>query len=210
MCSNLSLKTPERHQLNSFWCFYWQLWKRSAYYSTIFIHDFEHVFAYYPASIHLFKVNNENSRTNCAIFSKLTKKTRELHQWRCSSVSHCSGVSINTFELVNAGSVGPKSFKFSNETFEAMIDRCRSSHQRCPVLKVLLKFRKFHRKTSELESLFSKVTSLEKDSNTVFSCEICEIFKSTYFEEHLLTVASVGAPQNRCSEELMNFSEKHP
>ena len=42
-----------------------------------------------------------------------------------------------------------------------------------------------------LESLFNKVAGLrpanflKRESNTVFFCEICEIFKNTYFEEHL-------------------------
>ena len=57
------------------------------------------------------------------------------------------------------------------------------------------KFRKFHRKSSALESLFNKVAGLKallkillkRDSNTGVSCEICKIFKNTYFEEHLRT-----------------------
>ena len=53
--------------------------------------------------------------------------------------------------------------------------------------------------TSVLESLFNKAadlrtaTLLKTDSNTgvsVFSCKYCEIFKNTYFEEHLRTAAS--------------------
>ena len=49
-----------------------------------------------------------------------------------------------------------------------------------------------------LESLFDKVTGLQvlrpatllkRDSNTL-PCEICEIFKNTYFEEHLRMAAS--------------------
>ena len=34
------------------------------------------------------------------------------------------------------------------------------------------------------------VTLLKRDSNTVFPCEYCKIFKKTYFEEHLGTAAS--------------------
>ena len=45
-----------------------------------------------------------------------------------------------------------------------------------------------------MESLFNKVAGLglqHKGTPTqVFSCEICEIFKNTYFEEHLRTTAS--------------------
>ena len=44
-----------------------------------------------------------------------------------------------------------------------------------------------------LESLFNKfaaVTLLKRDSNRVFSCEICEFFENTYFEERLQTRAN--------------------
>ena len=34
------------------------------------------------------------------------------------------------------------------------------------------------------------LTLLKRDSNTILSCEICEIFKNVYFEEHLRTTAS--------------------
>ena len=47
--------------------------------------------------------------------------------------------------------------------------------------------------TPVLESLFNKiaaVTLLKRHSNRVFSCEICEIFKNTYFEEQLQTRAN--------------------
>ena len=47
-----------------------------------------------------------------------------------------------------------------------------------------------------LESLFNKVTGLQpatfqkKETTTqVFSCVVCEIFKDTYFEEHLPAAA---------------------
>ena len=45
-----------------------------------------------------------------------------------------------------------------------------------------------------LESLFNKVACLQRyfkeTSTQVFFCEICEIFKNTYFEQHLRTFAS--------------------
>ena len=47
---------------------------------------------------------------------------------------------------------------------------------------------KFHRKTPLLESVFNK--SLESRQTQVFSGEICGIFKNTYYEEHLGTIAS--------------------
>ena len=53
------------------------------------------------------------------------------------------------------------------------------------------KFRKFHRQAPVLESLFNKVagswpvTLLKRGSNKSVSCEICEIFKNTFFREPL-------------------------
>ena len=52
---------------------------------------------------------------------------------------------------------------------------------------------KFHRKTSVLDSLFTKLQAfrpaalLKKSPTKVFSCEIWEIVKNTCFEEHLWT-----------------------
>ena len=42
------------------------------------------------------------------------------------------------------------------------------------------KFRKFHRKIPVLEYLFNKVAGL-----MVFFLEVCEIFKNTFFTEHI-------------------------
>ena len=58
--------------------------------------------------------------------------------------------------------------------------------------RCLQKIHKFDRKTPILESLFNKVAeSLLKETPTqVFSCKICEVFKSNYFEEHLRMTAS--------------------
>ena len=47
------------------------------------------------------------------------------------------------------------------------------------------KFRKFHRKTRTLESLFIKEALTQS-----FSFDIHEMFKNTYFEEHLHTTDS--------------------
>ena len=56
---------------------------------------------------------------------------------------------------------------------------------------------KIHWKKLLLESLFSKVAVLgtcnfikEGSPTHVFSCEICKLFKSNYFEEHLWTSGS--------------------
>ena len=48
-----------------------------------------------PVDIYLFKVNNKNTRTRCEICSKLTMKTPERRQWRCS------GVFIVNFEHIS-------------------------------------------------------------------------------------------------------------
>ena len=61
----------------------------------------------------------------------------------------------------------------------------------------LTRFRKFHLKTPVLEPLFNKnsglrlATLLKSQSSTGFSFEIFQIFKSTYFGEHLQTADSV-------------------
>ena len=46
-----------------------------------------------------------------------------------------------------------------------------------------------------LESLFKKIAGvkacnfIKRDPSTVFSCEYCQMFKSTYFEKHQQTAA---------------------
>ena len=78
---------------------------------------------------------------------------------------------------------------------------CKRSHQRCSIKKAVLKnFAIFtgdiNRSIPVLQSLFNKVQSLrsetllKKTPTQVFSLLYCEIFKSTYFEEHLRTAAS--------------------
>ena len=53
------------------------------------------------------------------------------------------------------------------------------------------------RKTPVLQSYFNKVAGfqpasfLKKTLTQVLSCEICETFKNTYFEEHLQMTASI-------------------
>ena len=56
---------------------------------------------------------------------------------------------------------------------EAVVRRCSSK-------KMFLKIRKFHRKTPVLESLFNQDAGFQ-----VFSCKICEIFRTMFFTEHL-------------------------
>ena len=44
----------------------------------------------------------------------------------------------------------------------------------------------------------------------MFSCEICELFKNTYFEEHLQTAASVSAPDSMKTQNqnVIKYSKK--
>ena len=64
----------------------------------------------------------------------------------------------------------------------------RSSHLRCSVKKVFLKICEVSQ-----ETLLKRACKFIKKrlQHTCFSCEICEIFKNTYLEEHLQTTASL-------------------
>ena len=63
-------------------------------------------------------------------------------------------------------------------------------HQRCSVRKDVLKnFAKFRGKHLCLSLFFNKVAGAEALAQ-VFSCEFCEISKSTFFAEYLRTTAS--------------------
>ena len=74
----------------------------------------------------------------------------------------------------------------------------RSSHQRCSVRKGVLRN-------------FAKFTGKQKQTLAqVFSCEFCEISKSTFFTEHLWATASI-LPQvqaRNTSENLLNGVKK--
>ena len=48
-----------------------------------------------PAGNYMFKVKNRNTRARCEICSKLTIKTSERRQWRCS------GIIIVVFEYIS-------------------------------------------------------------------------------------------------------------
>ena len=72
----------------------------------------------------------------------------------------------------------------------------RSSHQRCSIKKLFLKISQYCQESPVLGSLFNKVAGLkacnfiEETPTQVVFCEYCEIFKNTYFEEHLQMAAS--------------------
>ena len=73
------------------------------------------------------------------------------------------------------------------ECFQNILRTCRSSHHRCSIKKCVLRnFTKFTGKQL-YQSLFFK--TLEK----VFSSEFCEIFKNTFFTEHLRWLLPVAA-----------------
>ena len=71
----------------------------------------------------------------------------------------------------------------------------KCSHRRCSVKKLFLKLSQKHLYWSlfliKLQ-VFRPATLLKRDYNTVFSCEISEIFKNTFFEEYLRTTGSHG------------------
>ena len=63
--------------------------------------------------------------------------------------------------------------------------RFRSSHGRCSVKIVFLKI-------SQISQENTCIGDSKKEAPTqLFSCEYCEIFKNTYFQEHLRMTASV-------------------
>ena len=75
----------------------------------------------------------------------------------------------------------------------------RSSYRRCSAKEVFLKILQYSQKTHVLESLCGPTSLLfyQKEIPTlIFSCEYCEIFKNTYFEEHLRTTASYFMKNN--------------
>ena len=61
-------------------------------------------------------------------------------------------------------------------------------------IRVFLKISQISQeKTCVAESLFNKswrpATLFKRDSNKVFSCKLCDIFKNAYFEEHVRTAS---------------------
>ena len=92
--------------------------------------------------------------------------------------------------------------------------RYRSSHRRCSIKKgVLENFAKFTGKHLSQSLFFNKVAGLrlqlhwKRDSGMcnfikketlaqVFSCELCEIFQSTFPTEHIRTTASGDSIKN--------------
>ena len=86
--------------------------------------------------------------------------------------------------------------------FRVYCRECRSSQWRCFIKKLFLKISRYSQENTcvgvsfliKLQAL-RPVTLLKRDSDTgFFSCEYCEIFKNTYFEEHLRTAVTENIP----------------
>ena len=76
------------------------------------------------------------------------------------------------------------------------------SSQGCSVKKVFLKISQISQENTCL--FFNKVAGLQNPTQ-MFSCEICEIFKNTYFEGHLRTTTPVVMEKKFKLIENMNF-----
>ena len=69
--------------------------------------------------------------------------------------------------------------------------KIRNSHGRCSVKKEFLKISQNSQENTWVRVLFlinlqaSPATSLKETLTQVFSCELCKIFKNTYFIEHV-------------------------
>ena len=81
-----------------------------------------------------------------------------------------------------------------NTTDQLLYQTDKSSHRGCSIKKAVLKNFALFTGKHPCWSFFS--TLLKRDSNTV--CYCCEIFKNTYFEEHLRTTASELTLENEC------------
>ena len=71
---------------------------KGSFYGQFFLRTFSMNFSDNPASIYLLKVNHRNDRTKCKACSKLTIKTPELRQCRCSGFFF---VNLNIFYILS-------------------------------------------------------------------------------------------------------------
>ena len=118
--------------------------------------------------------------------SKLRKLMTKSHNYREHHILSFNKV----FDNINFG-IDSYIQDLSNQTKPAL---CRSSHQRYSIKKALLKSFAMSPGKHLCWSPFLIMLQLEmqvESPTQVFSCEYCEIFKNTYFEEHLRTAASV-------------------
>ena len=100
---------------------------------------------------------------------------------------HVSPDVLSTLLLLQQGNLYKLQQKLCMTSPEAVV-------RRWSVKKLLLKQRRIHRKIPVSESFFNKLqafrsaTLLKRDSKTDVFLLFCEIFKNTYFEEHLWTI----------------------
>ena len=113
-----------------------------------------------------------------------------------------------TFELSINSSVATQVWIVFRDVMETsmmiIFAKYRSSHQRCSIKKCVLRnFTKFTGKHLRQSLFFNEVTGqacnyIKKETLAqVFSCEFWEIYKSTFFTEHLWTTASGNSLRNR-------------
>ena len=95
-------------------------------------------------------------------------------------------------------------------------DKRRRSHCRCSVKKKkdVLKISQVSQKTLVLESLFNKVIGNQACNFIKIRLQICsfetsEIFKNTYFKEHLPTDATINERQQETRTLLGKKNESH-
>ena len=81
-----------------------------------------------------------------------------------------------------------QSRSFTEYFWVILIGHFRSNHRRCYIKKAVLKNSAVF--TEKHLQVFSPATFLKETPAQVFSYEYCEMFKKTYFEEYLQTVAS--------------------
>ena len=84
---------------------------------------------------------------------------------------------------------------------------CRSSHQRCSIRKGgLKKFAKFTGKHLCQSLFLIKLQAIKKETGTGVFCEFCEIFKNTFFIEHVwTTVSECGMKVKKTTESIKFF-----
>ena len=98
-----------------------------------------------------------------------------------------------------------------NKYFYKISSFCRSSHWRCSAKKMFLKILQYSQENTCVRvslQAFRSVILLKRDTN-LFSCEYCETFKNTNFEEYLRTTASCFMKKTRHSWRPNNSSKKY-
>ena len=103
-------------------------------------------------------------------------------------------------------------FDSSSNDSNISVKESRSSHQMCSLKAFLKNFAKLTGKYLCQSLFFNEVaglrsaTSLKKEAVAqVFSCDFCEIFKNTFFTEHLWATASERIPRKNVAANINPF-----